>query len=456
MLRHISFVLLAGLTGGCALNPGLAPPDAPTISERAAFSAHAPLQTDALPDQPSPWWRQAVAEDVGTALEDALAASPQLGVARADVAAAQARLRQAEADAGPRVSLGASAEVQRLSGDTSNSRLLNLDGELPVDASGALDQQTAAAGRAVRAAIADAEQLESDLARDYLLALLDVGEADQRQALLLRQIEVAQTLLRLIELRFSQGLTDSIDVLQQRDQLAALRQQLPQARLDRQIAANRMREIAYRTPDQALARGTGNLPAVRATFPDVQPAELLQRRASLRARQARLAAADARFAAALADRWPTLRLSAGTLTRIGSGDVSTLISAALDAALTLFDSGGKNAIAAERRAQLVSTGQQYLADWIGAVIEVDNLILEEASLRERIALSAQRLDTAQALLSAAQRRYGRGVSDYLPVLEGLRGLQQQQRDHLTLQADLARVRVRLHHALGHPAAEEAT
>jgi outer membrane protein TolC len=52
------------------------------------------------------------------------------------------------------------------------------------------------------------------------------------------------------------------------------------------------------------------------------------------------------------------------------------------------------------------------------------------------------------LLQAATRRYERGVSDYLPVLAALRGQQQQQRDHLALQAELARIRVEVHHAMG--------
>jgi outer membrane protein TolC len=131
-----------------------------------------------------------------------------------------------------------------------------------------------------------------------------------------------------------------------------------------------------------------------------------------------------------------------------SGDVTTAISMVIDAALTLFDSGSKVAIAEEQRAALVAAGEQYLADWFAAVIEVDNLIHAESRLRERIVLSEHRLKTVDTLLTAAKRRYERGVSDYLPVLAALRGQQQQQRDHLALQAELARTRVRLHRAIG--------
>ena len=132
------------------------------------------------------------------------------------------------------------------------------------------------------------------------------------------------------------------------------------------------------------------------------------------------------------------------------------MSAALDAAFTLFDSGAKQSIAAERRAELTAAGEQHLSDWLAIVIQVDGLLHEEASLVERIELSNQRLASSRALMQAAQRRYERGVSDYLPVLEALRSLQQQQRDHLALRASLARTRIRLHHALGDQTSEKPT
>ena len=217
-----------------------------------------------------------------------------------------------------------------------------------LDVSGALADREDAAAQALLADIADTQQLRSDLARDFLIAVIEAAEASQRAALLDEQIEVSQTLLRLIELRFTQGLASSVDVLQQRDELAGLRQQIPIAQLDRSLAANRLRLIASRTPDEPALPLLDRLPTVQASFPTLRPIDLLDRRAALRADRARLAAADARFAAALADRLPTLGLSGGFVWRAFSGDVSSLVSAALDAAFTLFDSGNLEAIAEER------------------------------------------------------------------------------------------------------------
>ncbi len=430
-----------------ACSSGLERPAPPAINEDAAFSAEFP-GAPVSPSDTRSWWRKAVSETIWPPLEQALAANPELREADADIAAARARLDQAEADTGPSLSLGAGARVVKESGDTSNSRSVGADGTVPLDVSGALADRVEAAAASLRATIADADQLRSDLARDFLFALIDNAEATQRIALLKRQMQVSETLLRLTELRFSQGLASIVDVLQQRDDLAELRQQVPLTLLEQKTAANALRQIGAMTPDQAPFLVMQTLPDVSDNFPRIQPVELLDRRGSLRASRARIEAADARFAAALADRWPTLSLSSEVITRAMSGDVTTVISAAVDAALTLVDSGRKVAIAAEQRAELAAAGEQYLAEWLAAVIEVDNLMHAEARLRERIVLSEQRLKTVDTLLLAARRRYERGVSDYLPVLAALRGQQQQQRDHLALQAELARSRARLHRAIG--------
>lgn len=438
------FMLSTCLLGACT--PGPERPLPPAVNTAAEFSAPFPgLSSDASIGEH--WWRQAVSDKLWPPLEQALSSNPELREAQAEIEAARAQLLQAEADTGPSLELGADYRARRESGDTSNNRSIRVDGSVPVDVSGALGYRVDAARFELQATIADADDLRSNLARDFLFALIDGAEATQRIALLKRQIELSKTLLRLTELRFTQGLASSVDVLQQRDELAALRQQIPLTRLEQKTAGNALRRISAMTPEQAPLLVAETLPEIVGAFPAIKPVDLLDRRGALRASRARIEAADARFAAALADRLPTLQLSSDVITRAMSGDVTTAISMVIDAALTLFDSGSKVAIAEEQRAELVAAGEQYLADWFAVVIEVDNLIHADSRLRERIALSEHRLKTVDTLLTAARRRYERGVSDYLPVLAALRGQQQQQRDHLALQAELARTRVRLHRAI---------
>lgn len=443
---RLSVLACAILLGACTAYPQRPAP--PAFPDASTFDTALP---SSVSTGATPWWRRAVDDGLGAWVDAGIAVNPVLRRLQAEVDAARARLDQAEADTGPEVTLGADAALQKTSGsDTTDSRSAAIDARVPLDINGALARRAEAARFAWQAGVEDVAQLRSDLARDLLLAAVDAAEAHQLGELLDAQQGVLEKLLALVELRFGLGLASSVDVLQQRDQLAALRQQLPAALLTREQALNRVRLAGNIPPGRPVGTDLIDVPAIDDHFPSSAPVELLERRALLRAARARLAAADARFAEALAARWPSLSLSGGVLQRVVSGDAGTLISAALDAAFSLFDSGAQRAVAAEQRALLAAAGEQYLAAWFEAALTADDQMREIVSLQRRIALSENRLETAQALLEATRRRYERGISDYLPVLEALRGLQQQQRDHLALQAGLARARLRLHHALGDP------
>lgn len=448
LLPRLTLVLTTCALAACGTGPERPAP--PSFDEQAAFSVDS--KTTAEAKERGPWWRRAIGDDRWRIREQAIAANPRLREADAEVEAAQARLDQAIADSGPRIAFNADANTLNTSDANTNSRSAGITADLPIDVRGSLSARRRASGFDVVAAQADRDQLMDDLVRDYLLALTDGGEARQRITLLEDQLEVANTLLRLTALRFTQGLASSVDVLQQRDQVASLKQELPLTRLAVVNAGNRLRFAAGITPEQPAPEPTESLPDISNRYPPLRPVDLLQRRASLRAARARLEAADADFAAALADRLPEINLSAGAVARVVASDYTRLISATLDAAFTLFDGGRKRAIAGERRAQLAGAGERYLEDWVSLVLELDDLLNEERSLVERIQLADERLANADLLLTSSQRRYERGVSDYLPVLAALRGQQQQQRDLLALRADLARVRIRIHHGFGQPPA----
>lgn len=129
-----------------------------------------------------------------------------------------------------------------------------------------------------------------------------------------------------------------------------------------------------------------------------------------------------------------------------------IVQAALDATLNLFDSGAREAEIQARRARLRGAGIRYLRDWLAAVRETDDLLAELRSQRQRRERVAQRLRIGERLYRATLDRYREGVSDYLPLLDALRGLQQQQREALHLRAGEQRILVQLRIAIGPPAA----
>jgi len=449
-LARLAPLSMIGLLTACTSMPER--PLLPTPDPAAIFAAPPPASTTTAV---AAWWTRALDDTASNRVKVALANNPTIRERAQSLAAAEARLAVAEANLGPSLSLDASVTERDADQASTTVRQAGVDASLPIDANGALrDRRQAARARLdqQRATLADQR---ATIARDLVIAMIDRWEARQRGALLREQLDIAATLLTLIELRFAQGVASSVDVLQQRDQRAALRQQLPIAERDAWRAANRLSRLAGGIPG-----GTTDpmeKPEISAAFAFVEPAALLETRADLRASRAAVAAADADFAAALADRLPTVNLSGNALRSAVSGNYTTILSATLAAAFTLFDSGRIRALAEQSRAELAAVGERHIANWLDAVFEVDDLLFERVSLEERLTLSSERLASAQQLLDAAQRRYAQGVSDYLPVLDALRDQQQQQRDHLSLQAELQRTRVRLHFALGDgPATGAAT
>jgi len=435
-------LLLSALLGGC-LSP-MEKPATPVLHTPPDFSISVPTrQVD------DPWWQDALPPALVDRVDALLQDNPAIRIAAQQVAVQRARLDEAEAQRWLDVEGAASSRGQRDDGDGSDTQRLALNARLPLDLSGRLAQTRDAAAYDLAQRLADLEQVRLRQVQDYLLTHIDAAEASQLLALLAQQLKSAGTLLRLTELRFAQGLASSVDVLQQREQLAALRLEPNKVELRRRVATNRLAELLGQTPDQVGGEPAA-LPIIAATFAVRKPAELLQRRPDLLARQAALAASDRRYEAALREKLPALDLDSGALLQLASGDASRVLSIALEASISLFDSGRLDARAAAQRAELERSGSAYLEAWLQAVRENEDLLHTLRASRTQLRLSAQRNQVATDLFEASRRRYERGVSDYLPVLAALRTLQQQQRDHLALQADQLRVIVRLHGAMGLP------
>lgn len=438
--------LLLSLTLGACSTPGERPA-LPRIDTAVTFSTDAPAG-----DATRAWWDVALDAALRNDIAQLLANNPQIRIAATQVAADRARLDAAEAERWLDIGASAGSSVQVNDGSGSDSHDAGIDASLPLDLFGRLRLTRDAAAFDLAQSMAQLEQARLQQVQAYLLARIDAAEAARLQALLQEQIDTAQTLLRLIELRFAQGLVSSVDVLQQRQQLASLRRQQPAAALALRQARNRASELLGNAPPADA--GAPALPTIDPQVAGATPADLLQRRPDLLAQRAALAAQDSRYEAALRARLPSASLSASALLRLASSDPSAILGAAIDASASLFDSGRLAAASAQQAALLRQQGVRYLQSWLQALRETDDLLNQAAADSEQLARSLVVSDASQALFEASRRRYERGISDYLPVLGALRSLQQQQRDHLALEAEQQRTLVRLHTALGLPRASQ--
>lgn len=423
------------LLAGCKTN---APkPDVPKLPHTDSFTL--PVESH----EPSGWWwEQALPGRLADQVNAMLRNNTAVQLADIALEKQQALLQKAKADTQIQLDASANNRITREDGDNSHFSQAGLDASLPLDVSGELSERVKTQQFLVAAAQAGRNQARLEKVSDYLQAHIDAAEAYQLTVLLQQQIGSAQTLLQLTEFRFAQGLAESIDVLQQREQLVSIQQQLPAIQLNENLAQHQLAVLAGLAPTRDTPSVTA-IPTLTTTLTVSSPLQLLQQHPALQEQQALLAAADADYEAAIRAGLPELNLSSSALLQLSSGDLSGLLRLALSAGMNLVDGGQHHADTQIAATDLQSAGLNYLQTWLDHLAQVEALLQRIQVSTQQLSDSENRLAVSSELFDAAQRRYERGVSDYLPVLSAQRSLNQQQRNHLSLQAQRQRLIVQL-------------
>ena len=403
-----------------------------------------------------PWWESFSDRALTKLVRQALGNNLELQAVAARISQADAMLRQAGGRLFPQVDGSGSYAVRWTDGDSSQDKRAT-----STNLGALLDWEMDLWGR-LRSA-READRLERDASiSDWLGArlLLSASVAEtyfeileqSRQLLLLeKQIENNQTLLDLTELRFGQAQSSIVDVLQQREQLAATKTRVP-------TIEGRLQQLTYAL-DVLLGLPPGNGPTLSGKELELPPASLrtvgvpanlLQKRPDLVASAQRVAAIDHEVAEAIADRLPRLTLG-GSVSGTGGPGLDTIITNAVaSVAAPIFDAGIRKAEVRRRQAALKEALSSYSNNYLSAVRDVETALVLERKQAERIDLLNQQLDTAKKLLRETRHRWGQGLTDYLPVLNAVVTVQGLEREVITSHRELLSSRVALHRAIGGP------
>ena len=351
----------------------------------------------------------------------------------------------------PEVSVGPGGVSTSIEPDVVQSHGISLEAAYEVDVWGRVEALADAADADVTASELDRQAIAVSLTAALAEAWFALVETRARLALLERQVALNQTLLELVELRFENGLAGAVDVLQQRELLARVQSGQPLVVGRAEALEHQIATLLAQPPGALNLPETNALPALPATPDTGVPADLLRRRPDIRAAQARLAAADHRVAAAVADRFPAIRLTART--GFQADDLGDLLDrwvwSLLGSVVAPLIDGGRRAAEVERRKAALREGVHRLAaQLLTALREVSDALTLEGRQREHLQRLDRQLTAGRELFQQAQARYVEGLSDYLPVLNALRGVQQTELDHVAASRVLLSYRVQLHRALG--------
>ncbi len=240
----------------------------------------------------------------------------------------------------------------------------------------------------------------------------DIKETRRQLEVLGEQIVINESLLKLTTLRFGQGQSSVVAVLQQREQLDETKARVPE------IEA-RIGQLQY-TLDAllGLVPGTGSV-ILDSNFSDLPslpeigiPASLLQRRHDLRAIQQRVLKLDANVGEALAEQLPAIRIGGGLDWRGDPTFGDEITSAFASLAAPLFAAGERRSEVRRRKAALGEALASYTDQFLSALVEVESALLLERKLVERLELVEAQLDTARRLLDESRE----------PIQPGFNGL----------------------------------
>ena len=457
-MNLVPLLVASFLLGGCMLHD--VQEDRPSPAKIPQTFSTAPTTADSVKRSTNPWWRELQSPGFESYVEGLLAENFDLKRGFARVKHMQAVAKKAGSARWPvidgKVGVAFTQSVFTL-GDLGEQTIEST--RYPIDVSVGYEVdlwgKVASAVRASELELAASREdlsamglsLTAAAARCWFL----IREHQAHLELLDRQEDVSLDYIKLIRFRVERGLASALDVLQQEQQLAAIRARRPRHRAIVETAMHQLAVLAGKPPREGDWNPPAGLPKLGSLPGQGLPIELLQSRPDMRAALRRVNAADYRVGVAIGDRFPALRFSAsGGLNGSEPSNIFTswVYNLASSLIAPIFDGFRRSAEVERSRAALEESVSTYGKAVLAAFAEVEDALARERSERETLELMGKQLDAGRRTLDEATRRYQNGMSGYLPVLQALKAIQELEHTRLSVHGRAWSERIGLYLALG--------
>jgi NodT family efflux transporter outer membrane factor (OMF) lipoprotein len=303
-----------------------------------------------------------------------------------------------------------------------------------------------------RDAAADQVQaLAMTLVASLAEAWFDLRTVRARRDILQRQLETNERFLEIERVRFSHGLSSVLDVNQQEQQIVRTRALLALIESSEGVTLHQLAVLLGQVPGLLKAEAAHALPELPSLPATGIPSELLQRRPDVRAAQRLVEAADYRIAVAVADRYPSVKLSAdvsATPNNFNDWAFSPLFGLAAGLTQPILDGGRRRAEVDRQRAIMAERVSDFGRALLGAMREVEDALWLERAQRVHIEQLQRQYELARLSLEEARNRYSQGLEDFLRVLTALRSQEELELGLLDARRKLLSHRIQLCRALG--------
>jgi multidrug efflux system outer membrane protein len=295
--------------------------------------------------------------------------------------------------------------------------------------------------------------LHISLIAQVAITYLDLMSLDAQLETAKQTAKTRTESLRLVKLRFNNGVVSAVDLHQAESLLASAENTI--AELQRRLAQteNALSVLIGRNPGQVIRQSRLSDFSLPPQLPAGLPSQLIDRRPDVRAAENILAGSEANVDAARKAYLPTISLTA--FLGFISPEGSTLFddnrrASSINPAITLpiFTAGriGSNVDAA--RAQQSIALEQYRQSIQIALREVEDALVAYQRLREQRDSQQRVADAERKRLRLTQSRYRGGVSSYFEVLDAERQSFSADLSLLQTTRDVYASVVQLYRALG--------
>lgn len=453
-------IALLALSGCAAVGPDYAPPDARAPAQWSAELRAGVSASQSDPQALARWWTVLDDPLLASLVERSLQGNLDLRQAQARVREARARRGIATADRFPTITSGGAATRTRGSeetgpGFTSELYSAGFDASWELDIFGGKRRATQAAQAELEASVEDARDVLVTLLAEVALNYVEVRSFQTRLSLAEENLRSQSETYDITRWRRQAGLTTQLDVERARFNLEQTRAQIPVLQTGLAQARNRLAVLLGQPPGVLAAELTEPqaIPSARVELAIGVPADVLRRRPDVRRAERQLAAQTAQVGVASAARYPTftllgsIGLEALTPGRLLTSTAATsLVGGTVD--WTLFDAGRIRQNIQVQTALQEQALIGYEAAVLGALQEVEDVLVAYAEEQSRRAALRQAVDSAKIAAELANQQYAAGLIDFQSVLDAQRSLLSLQDQLATSEGEVTSNLIRLYKALG--------
>jgi NodT family efflux transporter outer membrane factor (OMF) lipoprotein len=340
-----------------------------------------------------------------------------------------------------------------------NSATFGFDAAWELDFWGKFRSAVDSADANLMADLANYDDILVSLTAEVATTYVNIRTLEERIRYALKNVELQEKSLKLVELQFEGGTVTKLDVLQAKTLMTNTKAQIPNMRASLVKYYNALAVLLGQTPGNIREQiAAGPIPKAPAQVGVGVPAELLRRRPDIRRAEMTAIAQCSQIGIAKADLYPSFALL-GSLGSSATNAGTASLHNIFDYDNIYFTFGPsfrwnvlnygriKNNVRVQD-ARFEQTITNYHNTVLNAAREVEDAMTGFVQSKKEAEWVRQSMATSKESADLSMLQYKEGISDYQRVLDSIRSLTQTQDQYAVLQGNIATNLIAMYKALG--------